>query len=113
MTTEIYKELLKETERSTYIYVRTLIALGILVVSLIRINELLLLKVNQLATLVEENYIAIEQSKLRPSNYNTFFTKEGKKTIQDRKKYFQLIFLIKESNAYIFSTETNHFQKLR
>ena len=113
MTAEIYKELIKETEGPTYIHIRTRIALCILAVTGIRINELLPLKVNQLRTLVEENWIAINRSKRGPSNHKAFLTKEGKKIIQDRKKDFQLIFLIKEPNAYVFSPETNHFKKLR
>jgi len=113
MTAEIYKELIKEAGGPTYIHVRTRIALCILAVTGIRINELLPLKVNQLKTLVEENWIAIDRSKRGPSNHKAFLTKEGKKIIQDRKKDFQLIFLIKEPNAYVFSPETNHFKKLR
>ena len=113
MTAEIYKELIKEAEGPTYIHVRTRIALCILAVTGIRINELLPLKVNQLETLVEENWIAIDRSKRGPSNHKAFLTKEGKKIIQDRKKDFQLIFLMKEPNAYVFSPETNHFKKLR
>lgn len=60
MTAEIYKELIKEAEGPTYIYVRTRIALCILAITGIRINELLPLKVNQLQTLIEENSIAID-----------------------------------------------------
>ena len=41
MTAEIYKELIKEAEGPTYIHVRTRIALCILAVTRIRINELL------------------------------------------------------------------------
>jgi integrase len=62
MMAEIYKELIKEAEGPTYIHVRTRIALCILAVTGIRINELLPLKVNQLKTLVEENWIAIDRS---------------------------------------------------
>jgi integrase len=113
MTAEIYKELIKEAEGPTYIHVRTRIALCILAVTGIRINELLPLKVNQLETLVEENWIAINRSKRGHSNHKAFLIKEGKKIIQDRKKDFQLIFLMKEPNAYVFSPETNHFKKLR
>ena len=113
MTAEIYKELIKEAEGPTYIHVRTRIALCLLAVTGIRINELLPLKVNQLETLVEENWIAIDRSKRGPSNHKAFLTKEGKKIIQDRKKDFQLIFLMKEPNAYVFSPEINHFKKLR
>ena len=52
MTAAIYKELIKEAEGPTYIHIRTRIALCILAVSSIRINELLPLKVNQLKILV-------------------------------------------------------------
>jgi integrase len=113
MTRDIYKELIKAAEGPTYIHVRTRIALCILAVTGIRINELLPLKVNQLQTLIEENWITIDRSKRGPSNHKAFLTKEGKKIIQDRKKDFQLIFLMKEPNAYVFSPETNHFKKLR
>ena len=113
MTRDIYKELVKAAEGPTYINVRTRIALCILAVTGIRINELLPLKVNQLRTLIEENWITIDRSKRGPSNHKAFLTKEGKKIIQDRKKDFQLIFLIKEPNAYVFTPETNHFKKLR
>ena len=70
-------------------------ALCILAVTGIRINELLPLKVSQLETLFKENLIAIDRSKRGPSNHKAFLTKEGKKIIQDRKKDFQLIFLLK------------------
>src|SRR6056300_504942 len=113
MTAEIYKELIKEAEGPTYIHVRTRIALCILAVTGIRINELLPLKVNQLKTLVEENWIAIDRSKRGPSNHKAFLTKEGKKIIQDRKKDFELIFLMKELDAYLFTSESDHFEKLR
>ena len=113
MTREIYKELIKYAEGPTYINVRTRIALCILVVTGIRISELLTLKVDQLSTLIESNWIAIDRSKRGPSNHKAFLTKEGKKIVQDRKKDFQLISLMKEPNAYVFTPETNHFKKLR
>lgn len=46
MTGEIYKELIQAAEGPTYIHVRTRVALCILAVTGIRINELLPLKVN-------------------------------------------------------------------
>jgi integrase len=104
MTGEIYKELIKAAEGPTYIHVRTRIALCILAVTGIRINELLPLKVNQLQTLIEENWIAIDRSKRGPSNHKAFLNKEGKKIIQDRQKDFEFIFLMKEPNSYVFSS---------
>jgi PIN domain nuclease of toxin-antitoxin system len=41
-----------------------------------------------------------------------FLTKEGKKIIQDRQKDFQLIFLIKEPDSYLFTAEANHSKPL-
>lgn len=113
MTREIYNELIKAAEGPTYINLRTRIALCILAITGIRINELLPLKVEQLQTLVQESWIEIDRSKRGPSNHKAFLTKEGKKIIQDRKNDFQLLFLIKEPNAYVFTPETNHFKKLR
>ena len=112
MTGDIYKELIKAAEGPTYIHVRTRIAVCILAVTGIRINELLPLKVNQLQTLIEENWIAIDRSKRGPSNHKAFLTKEGKKIIQDRKKDFQLIFLMKEPNSYVFTSEAQHTKPL-
>ena len=112
MTSEIYKELIKTAEGPTYIQVRTRIALCILAVTGIRINELLPLKVYQLRTLIEENWIAIDRSKQGPSNHKAFLTKEGKKIIQDRQKDFELIFLMKEPDSYIFTSEIQYNKPL-
>ena len=112
MTGEIYRELMRATEGPTYIKLRTRMALCILAVTGIRINELLPLKVSQLETLFKENWIAIDRSKRGPSNHKAFLTKEGKKIIQDRQKDFQLIFLIKEPDSYLFTAEANHSKQL-
>jgi integrase len=113
MTAEIYKELIKEAEGPTYLHIRLRLTLCILAVTGVRINELLNIKVSQLKTLTQESWIAIDRSKRGPSNHKAFLTKEGKKIIQDRKKDFQFIFLIKEPDAYVFTSEAKHYQKLR
>ena len=113
ITAEIYKELIRAAEGPTYIKLRTRMALCILAVTGIRINELLLLKVSQLETLFKENWIAIDRSKRGPSNHKAFLTKEGKKIIQDREKDFQMLVLIKEPDAYVFTSEANHYKQLR
>lgn len=112
MTAEIYKELVKAAEGPTYINARTQIALCILAVTGIRINELLPLKVNQLQTRIEENWIAIDRSKRGPSSHKAFLTKEGKKLIHNRQKDFELIFLMKEPNSYVFTSEAQHTKPL-
>lgn len=113
MTAQIYKELIKEAEGPTYLNARLRLALCLLAVTGIRINELLNIKVSDLTTLIQENWIAIDRSKRGPSNHKAFLTKEGKKIIQNRKKDFELIFLMKELDAYLFTSESNHFKKLR
>ena len=112
MTAEIYTELVRAAEGPTYINLRTRMALCILAVTGIRINELLPLKVSQLETLFKENWISIDRSERGPSNHKAFLTKEGKKIIQDRKKDFQLIFLMKKPDSYLFTAEANHFKQL-
>ena len=112
MSAEIYQELIKAAEGPTYIHVRTRIAICILAVTGIRINELLPLKVNQLETLIEENWIAIDRSKRGPSNHKAFLTKEGKKIIRDREKDFEFLFLMKRSNSYVFTSEAQHHKPL-
>ena len=112
MTGEIYRELMRATEGPTYIKLRTRIALCILAVTGIRINELLPLKVSQIERLFKENWIAIDRSKRGPSNHKAFLTKEGKKIIQDRQKDFELIFLIKKPDSYVFTAEANHSKPL-
>jgi integrase len=92
MTRQIYTELIKTAEGPTYINLRTRMALCILAVTGIRINELLSLKVSQLKTLFKENWTAIDRSKRGLSNHKAFLTKEGKKIMHDRQKDFELIF---------------------
>jgi integrase len=113
MTAEIYNELIKEAEGPSYTNLRLRLTICLLAVTGLRINELLNTKVSQLETLTEKGWIAIDRSKRGPSNHKAFLTKEGKKIIQDRQKDFQLISLMKEPDAYVFTRETNHFQKLR
>jgi len=53
MTAEIYKELIKEAEGPTYLHVRLRLALCLLAVTGVRINELLNIKVFQLKTILD------------------------------------------------------------
>ena len=112
MTAEIYKKLLQATEGPAYIDVRLRIAICLLTITGIRINELLPLKVYQLQTLVEEGWIAIDRSKRGPANHKAFLTKEGKKLVKERQKDFQFIFLMKEPDSYVFTNESNHSKVL-
>ena len=112
ITAEIYKKLLQAAEGPAYTDVRLRIAICLLTITGIRINELLPLKVYQLQTLVEEGWIAIDRSKRGPANHKAFLTKEGKKLVKDRQKDFQFIFLMKGPDSYVFTNEFNHFKIL-
>ena len=108
MTADIYNQLIKSAEGPAYRDVRTRLAICLLAVTGIRINELLPLKVGQLKTLLEENWIAIDRSKRGPANHKAFLNKNGRKIIQDRKKDFDFIFLMKTEDSYVFTSDTDH-----
>lgn len=40
-------------------------------------------------------------------------TKEEKKVVQNRKKDFEFIFLMKERHSFVFTSETNPYEMLR
>lgn len=71
--------LLKESAGPGYIVTRTRIAICLLTVTGIRIGELLLLKVDQLETLLEKGWISIDRLKKNPANHKAFLTRKGKK----------------------------------
>ena len=113
MTVEIYKKLIKEAAGPTYLNARLRIALCLLAVTSIRINELLNIKVLDQPTLIQEDWITMDRSKRGPSNHKACLTKEAKKIIQNRKKDLELIFLMKELDAYLFISESDNFKKLQ
>jgi site-specific recombinase XerD len=112
MLPEIYRLLIQATESPSYTSVRLRIAFCLLTVTGIRINELLPLKVYQLQTLLEYHWIGINRSKRGPANHKAFLTREGKKLVEKRKKDFEFIFLMKNKDSYIFTSESNHDKML-
>lgn len=112
VTPEIYRLLTKAAESPSYTSVRLRIAFCLLTVTGIRINELLPLKVGQLQTLLKSNWIGIDRSKRGPANHKAFLTREGRKLIDEREKDFEFLFLMKNRDSYIFTSESNHLQML-
>jgi len=112
ITPEIYRLLIQAAESPSYTWVRLRIAFCLLTVTGIRINELLPLKVGQLQTLLESYWIGIDRSKRGPANHKAFLTREGKKLVEERKKDFEFLFLLKNPDSYIFTSESNHDQML-
>ena len=112
VTPEIYRLLIQAAESPSYTSVRLRIAFCLLTVTGIRINELLPLKVGQLQTLLESHWIGIDRSKRGPANHKAFLTREGKKLVEERKKDFEFLFLMKNPDSYVFTSESNHDQML-
>ena len=112
ITPEIYRLLIQAAESPSYTSVRLRIAFCLLTVTGIRINELLPLKVGQLQTLLESHWIGIDRSKRGPANHKAFLTREGKKLVEERRKDFDFLFLMKNPNSYIFTSASNHAQML-
>jgi integrase len=113
INSEIYNLLIKESEGPTYIATRTRIAICLLTVNGIRVGELLSLKVGQLKTLVEEGWISINRLKRGPANHKAFLTSEGKKLVKARKRDFEFLFLMKDKDSYVFTSDRKPNQMLR
>jgi site-specific recombinase XerD len=46
------------------------------------------------------------------SNHTAFLTREGRKLVNEREKDFEFLFLMKNTDSYIFTSESNHHQML-
>jgi len=113
INSKIYNLLIKESESPSYIATRTRIAICLLTVTGIRISELLALKVGQLETLLEKGWISVDRLKRGPANRKAFLTSEGKKIVKARKRDFEFLFLMKNKDSYVFTSDRNLNQMLR
>lgn len=113
INSEISNLLMKESEGPSYIATRTRIAICLLTVTGIRIGELLPLKVGQLETLLKEGWISIDRLKKGPANHKAFLTSEGKKIVKARKRDFKFLFVMKDKDSYVFTSDRKPYQMLR
>ena len=113
ITREIYEQLITSIIGSNYKNARLRLAILILTICGIRVNELLPLKVEQLLTLVESNWISINRSKRGPSSHKAYLTALGKKLMDNRRQDFEIIFTMKELDSYVFTSEKSHCKPLR
>ena len=113
INSEIYNHLIKESEGPSYIATRKRIAICLLTVTGIRVGELLPLKVSQLETLLAEGWISIDRLKRGPSNHKAFLTSEGKKIVKARKRDFEFLFLMKNKDSYVFTSDRKPNKMLR
>ena len=118
VTPEIYQALINATKSAmvrsnSYTKSRLRVALCLLTITGIRVNELLPLKVHQLKTLLAEGWIAIDRSKRGPASHKAYLSKQGKQILKSRQKDFDLLYLFKEDNSYIFTSQLDHNKPLR
>ena len=113
VTLEIYEQLITSIPGYDYKSDRLRIAILILTITGIRGNELLPLKVNQLTTLITSYWISINRSKRGPSSHRAYLTPLGKKLMKERNRDFEMIFLTKQDDAYIFTSEKEPYVPLR
>lgn len=113
LTSQIYELLIQSITGKSYQAERLRIAFCLLTVTGIKINELLPLKVYQLEGLIQSHWIAINRSKRGPASNKAFLIPEGKRIVKDRQQDFELLFLMKESDSYIFTSTLNHDKPFR
>lgn len=113
INSEIYKLLIQESDGPSFVATRTRVAICVITVTGIRISELLPLKVNQLQTLLKESWIEIDRLKRGPANHRAFLNKEGKRIVKARERDFDALFLMKEKDSYVFTSDRNPNQMLQ
>jgi len=111
ITIEIYDSLIQSSQKFKYsnLYqsARLRLALALLLVTGIRISELLLLKRNQVENLFTNHWISIDRAKRGPANHKAFLTKEGGRIMEERQSDFELMQLFKDGDSYIFTAENS------
>lgn len=109
ITKEYYNFLISETYKlnysKTFRGARLRLALSLLLVTGVRIGELLPLKIYQIKTLFAKHWIAIDRAKRGPSSHKAFLTQEGKRIMQERLSDLEVILLSKDDDSYIFTAE--------
>ena len=111
ITAEIYDSLIQNSQKFKYsnLYqsARLRLALALLLVTGIRISELLPLKMKQVESLFTKNWISIDRAKRGPANHKAFLTKEGSRIMKERRSDFEFLQLFKDSDSYIFTAENS------
>ena len=111
ITVEIYDSLIQSSQNFKYsnLYqsARLRLALALLLVTGIRISELLPLKMKQVESLFINHWITIDRAKRGPANHKAFLTKEGSRIVQERRSDFELMQLFKDGDSYIFTAENS------
>ncbi len=111
ITTEIYDSLIQSSQECKYsnLYqsARLRLTIALLLVTGIRISELLPLKMKQVESLFTKHWISINRAKRGPANHKAFLIKEGARIMQERRSDFEFMQLFKDGDSYIFTAENS------
>ena len=108
ITRETYDSLIESSQKlKLYQSARLRLALALLLVTGIRISELLPLKMKQVESLFTNHWISIDRAKRGPGNHKAFLTKEGSRIMKERRSDFELLQLFKDGDSYIFTAENS------
>lgn len=105
ITPELYEFLIGEANTKSFRGARLRLALVLLLITGVRISELLPLRLSQVETLFTKGWISIDRVKRGPLNHKAFLTKEGKKLLKNRLKDFELVACFKNPDSYIFTAQ--------
>lgn len=111
ITRELYDSLIQSSQKFKYsnLYqsIRLRLALALLLVTGIRISELLPLKMKHVESLFINHWIIINRAKRGPANHKAFLTKEGSRILQKRRSDFERMQFFKDGDSYIFTAENS------
>ena len=118
VTPEIYQALIDAIESGVihyngYTASRLRVALCLLAITGMRVNELLPLKVHQLKTLLTRGWVKIDRSKHGPAGHKAYLSEKGKQLLKSRQKDFDVLYLFKEDDSYIFTSQLDHSRHIR
>lgn len=109
ITQELYEFLIEEVNATNYGNsfkgARLRLALSLLLVTGVKISELLPLRLNQVETLFKKGWIAIDRAKRGPLNHKAFLTNEGKKLLKSRLKDLEQVSYFKNPDSFIFTAQ--------
>ena len=63
--------------------------------------------------MLNKGWISIDQLKICPANHKAFLTLEGKKLVKAHKRDFEFLFLMKDKDSYIFTSDRKPNQTLQ
>jgi integrase len=108
-TRELYDLLISSIKGKQFLKARLRAAFTIFAITGIRFQELSLLKVNQIITLLTNYYCPIDRKKRGPSNLKAYLRQSGIALLKDRKDDFDLLIRTKYENTETEEEALNSF----